>query len=353
MKLTQVTFENFRCYKERTQVTISDLTCFIGKNDVGKSTVLEGLNIFFNESVDKGDLSVDASSETLEITCLFEDLPEMIVLDTSIETSLAEEFLLNKDGQLEIKKIFKFGKTITKSTFVVANHPDHEQLTNLLSLKNTPLKALADTLGANLEGVNKKKNPPLRRAIRNAIQHNLAVMEIKVDGSIDNESNIKTIWKNISAILPVFSLFKGDRNLDDKDKDVQDPMRQAIKESLAAPDIMQLLSQVEDAVRKSSTDIADRTLEKLKDIDKSLAEKMKSDFSKSPTWDKIFDLTLLNDRNIPLNKRGSGVRRLVLPGTGEAKEIREEEKVIENAKSNTNCNSDCNKCKHFSSEHSF
>lgn len=312
MRLSKVILKNYRCYKDKTEIVLSDLTCFIGKNDIGKSAVLEALNTFFNDNIDKGDLCVDDESSPIEITCIFDDLPKKVILDTSIETSLAEEFLLNKENHLEIKKIFKIGKSITKSTYIVAIHPNHERLKQLLSLKNTPLKSLAKEIEAELSGIDKKKNPPLRKAIRNKIEFELEEMDIKVDGSIDNENNIKTIWKNIYDILPIFSLFKVDKSLDDKDKDVQEPMKQAIKESLALSEIKALLTQVEDAVRKNSTELADKTLEKLKDIDKSLAEKMKSDFNKIPAWEKVFELTLLNDKNIPLNKRGSGVRRLVL-----------------------------------------
>jgi putative ATP-dependent endonuclease of the OLD family len=331
MRLSKIFLHNYRCYKEITEIILNDLTCFIGKNDIGKSTILEAFNSFFNDSIDKGDLSVDSSSDTIEITCIFENLPSKIILDTSVETTLAEEYLLNKDGHLEIKRAYKFGKTISKSTYIIANHPNDKYLRDLLNLKNTPLKALADQIGANLEGVDKKHNPPLRKAIRNKIGINLELMEIKVDGTIDNESNIKLIWKNIMKILPIYSLFKVDKTLDDKDKDVQDPMKLAIKESLAIPEIKTLLDQIEEAIKENSTKMADETLKKLKKIDRNLAEKMKSDFNKDPAWDKIFDLTLLGENNIPLNKRGSGIRRLVLLSFFQAQA--EKRKAEENAPS--------------------
>ena len=43
MKIKKIILENFRCYKERTVIDIDDLTVFIGKNDVGKSTILDAL----------------------------------------------------------------------------------------------------------------------------------------------------------------------------------------------------------------------------------------------------------------------------------------------------------------------
>lgn len=312
MKLTSIKLRNFRNYQDETDIRLNDLTCFIGKNDIGKSTVLESLNSFFNDDIEKGDLSVDATDDQIEITCTFDDFNEEIILDSSVKTSLRDESLLNEEGLLEIKKVFKIGSTITKSTFLVCLYEDDQNLVKMLSLKNTALKNFAKELNVNLDGVNKSKNPPIRQAIRAAYPSEKIRNVLKIDGTLDNENNLKAIWGKLKGYLPIYSLFKVDKTIDDKDKDVQDPMKQAIREVLAIPDIKVLLEKIEESIKVKSTEVADRTIEKLKDIDESLAEKMKSDFNKLPSWDKIFDLTLLNEQNIPLNKRGSGVKRLVL-----------------------------------------
>lgn len=312
MRLVELKLKNFRCYKDKISFGIKDLTCIIGKNDVGKSTILEALDCFFNGTIDKGDLSADAEENIIELTCVFEDLPCEIILDSSVKTNPSDEKILNSKGQLEITKKFKIGKTIGKAIFLVALHPTHEDLINILSLKNSPLKVLASRVGANMTGVSKTKNPPIRQAIRDVINSPEKEILIKVEGSLDTDNNLRAIWSKLKGFLPIYSIFKVDKNIDDKDKDVQDPMKQAIKESLATTEIRELLERIEEEVKVKSSEVADRTLEKLKEIDESLAEKMKSDFNKAPTWDKIFDLTLLNENNIPLNKRGSGVKRLVL-----------------------------------------
>ncbi len=312
MRLIEIKLRNFRCYKDLTSIKVGDLTCILGKNDVGKSTILEALDAFFNDNIDKGDLNTDLETGIIEISCVFDEIPKKLVLDSSVEASPVDECILNANGHLEVKKEFKIGKSISKATHLVASHPTHEKLQNLLSLKNTPLKNLADEIEADLEGVNRSKNPPLRKAIREKIESPIDTIEIKVDGSLDSDNNLKTIWSKLKSYLPVFSIFKVDKNIDDKDKDVQDPMKHAVKESLAVPRIVELLEEIEKEVREKSTEVAELTIEKLKDIDESLAEKLKSDFNKSPAWDRIFDLTLLNEKNIPLNKRGSGVKRLVL-----------------------------------------
>lgn len=328
MKLVSIKLRNFRTYNEEITIQLGDLNCFIGKNDIGKSTILEAINIFFNDGIEKTDLSVDAKDDLIEMTCLFDEFQEKIILDSTVETSLYDESLLNQDGLLEIKKSFKIGSTITKSTYIIANHETHEKIVGILTLKNSPLKALASELEVDLTGINKTKNPPIRKAIKQHLESTKELMELKVDGSLDTENNLKAVWSKLKDYLPIYTLFKVDKTINDKDKDVQDPMNQAIKETLAIPEIKELLDKIESEIKAKSTIVAEQTIEKLKEIDSSLAEKMKSDFNKLPSWDKIFDLTLLNENNVPLNKRGSGVKRLVLLSFFQAQA---EKKKIENS----------------------
>lgn len=51
MKLKQLKLKNFRGYNSDTYLEVSDLTALIGKNDAGKSTILEALEIFFNNKL--------------------------------------------------------------------------------------------------------------------------------------------------------------------------------------------------------------------------------------------------------------------------------------------------------------
>ena len=112
MKIRKLRLANFRCYKEEITVDLNDLNVFVGKNDIGKSTILEALDIFFNENkgvikIDKDDVNKKAKDEgntEIRITIVFEDLPESLTIDSTNPTSLAEEYLLQSDGSLEIVK---------------------------------------------------------------------------------------------------------------------------------------------------------------------------------------------------------------------------------------------------------
>ena len=94
MKLRKIILENFRGFKNRTVISIEhDMTAFIGKNDIGKSTIMDALNIFFNNGIEREDASVDGDASSVRIACSFSDFPERLVIDAVRETSLADEFL--------------------------------------------------------------------------------------------------------------------------------------------------------------------------------------------------------------------------------------------------------------------
>lgn len=148
MKLDQVIIENFRSYKNRITVDINDLTVFVGKNDIGKSTILEALDIFFNEGkglikVDKDDINKESALEgnsDIIIGAVFSDLPTSLIIDATNSTTLDDEYLLNKDGKLEIVK--KFPNAGKEKVFVKAHHPTNPNCSDLLLKKISDLKKL-------------------------------------------------------------------------------------------------------------------------------------------------------------------------------------------------------------------
>ena len=67
------------------------------------------------------------------IGCTFSNLPNEIVLDDAVSTTLEAEYLLNEDQQLEVRKEYSIsGK---ESVFIAAMHPVNEPYDNLLQKK--------------------------------------------------------------------------------------------------------------------------------------------------------------------------------------------------------------------------
>lgn len=87
-------------------------------------------------------------------------------------------------------------------------------------------------------------------------------------------------------------------------------MKVAVQKALQ--EVEKELNVIKEEVRKRALDTANRTLNKLKDMNSELATSLTPEFKTEPNFDSLFKLTINSDNNIPMNKRGSGVRRLVL-----------------------------------------
>ncbi|HZY25842.1 MAG TPA: AAA family ATPase, partial [Bacteroidales bacterium] len=126
---------------------------------------------------------------------------------------------------------------------------------------------------------------------------------------LDKEDS-KKIWEQLHNGLPDYTLFRADRPSMDEDDEVQDPLKVAVKQAIK--EVQPELDKVKEKVRERAIEVAQRTIAKLSDFDSTLASKLNPFFKSDPKWDSLFKLSLTGDHEIPINKRGSGVRRLVL-----------------------------------------
>lgn len=343
MYLKKLKLQNFRSYKSIEIEFDQNLNVIIGKNDIGKSTVLEALDIFFGQGrikIDITDKNVFQGSE-MSISCSFIiDQQKEYLIDTDVKTNLKDEFLLNKDGLLEIKKVWDCSKdkiTATSlKTFIVSEYPEEFGYSPLPTLKIDDLKkilenvdnssiafALHDKLMNNeLEGIeigpyssgedtkipikiDKRKRADIRKAIYQVIDDKrLKTVEIPID-----KEDGKNIWNSISIDLPLFFLFQSDRANKDTDKEVQDPLKVITK--TAINNVLDKLEEVKELIKESAELIGNETIKKLEEMNPELAKVLKPDVS-NKAWDTLFSFSFIGDDNIPMNKRGSGVRRLIL-----------------------------------------
>ena len=311
MKLKALVLENFRAYRNHTVIEFDELTAFVGKNDFGKSTILEALEIFFNNDVvqiEKLDPSVGSDSKQVRIGCVFENLPDVLVLDETAKTSLHDEHLLNEEGHLELHKLFDCAASrIATKHVAIAHHPSIENANDLLTLTNAQLKARLKTFDVDQPSVNQSVNTSMRRAIWSSIGYNelqLTTQEISLD-----KTSGKTILGKLQRHLPFYALFRADRPSNDADAEVQDPMKLAVKEAIAA--VEEELEEIKAEVKRRAEEVAEQTRRKLHEMSPELAQELKPVFSTEPKWDG-FKLSLIDEQGIPVNKRGSGVRRLIL-----------------------------------------
>jgi Predicted ATP-dependent endonuclease of the OLD family len=310
MRLKTLKVKNFRSFLEETEVPVSNFTALIGKNEAGKSSLLEALEIFFNSElvkIDEFDRPASSTNPIAEITCIFADLPERLSLDQTSETSLKQEYLLNADGDLEIKKAYNLSTKSPKGVAcVVAEHPTAANVSDLLLLKNAELKQRLQTLQIGTMGIDLRSNSALRQAIwQSQTDLGLQRKEIQID-----KDDAKAIWSSLDKYMPMFALFQSDRKSTHEDREVQDPMAFAITE--AVKEMESELDAVKAAVEQKVLELAGKTLEKLKEMDVDLANSLIPRFKSEPKWQSLFKLSLDDHDQIPIDKRGSGTRRLIL-----------------------------------------
>lgn len=308
MKLAKLRLRNFRCFKKETTIGFDDITALVGKNDSGKSTIMEALDLFLNDgNPDQDDASKYGNPKDLTIICEFTDLPEEVIIDDANPTSIRTEFLLNHDDRLEIHKRYsgqlKNPKCVSIEAYAL--HPSVDGTKDLLQLKNQELKKRAEELEIDLSGIDKKVNAQIRARIR-ADFDNLELSPAMIPL---NEDNALKIWTELKKYIPVFALFKSDRASTDQDSEAQDPLKAAIKEALKEKEAE--LTKITEYVKTEVQKIAHATLDKLREMDSSLATELNPTFA-PPRWSTLFKASITSDEDIPINKRGSGVKRLIL-----------------------------------------
>ncbi len=324
MKLNSLIIKNFRGYRDIEIPFNENLNLIIGRNDVGKSTILDALEIFFNNDkvkMEVSDLNIDAIKEgeteiTIGATFILEG-NETVVIDSTAETNLKDEFLLNKNGLLEIHRTYSAGgKSITASgvkNWIIAHHPINFIEKPLISLK---LKDLVKLYEKDYEEINdgekplKNSKPPIRKAIyRIANIGEFDTASLLIDKIGEDSKSSKETWDSIEKYLPIYNLFQVDRPNRDSDKDVQDPLKAITKSVIdeIKGDLEPIKKKIEDAIEK----LGEATIEKLKETNEEIATGLKSVVENRP-WESLFNFQLEDERGIALNKRGSGVRRLIL-----------------------------------------
>lgn len=316
MKIETLRIKNFRGYSNETTVKFEKLTAFVGKNDIGKSSILEALDIFFNDGkgiikLDKNDVNVGARANQeneVSIAICFSELPERIVIDATNETTLTNEHLLNSDGFLEIIKKYPNGGNA--KVFVRALHPTNPGCADLLLKKDSELRRIIETQQIPCD--DRTRNAVMRTAIWQHYRDNWQLDTIDIDVT---KGDTKSIWEKLQKYLPLYSLFQADRKNSDGDSEVQDPLKEAVKEILRDDELQRTLDHVATIVEGKLRQVSTRTLAKLQEMSPDIASTLNPVIPpvNSLKWAEVFkSVSITSDENIPINKRGSGSKRLIL-----------------------------------------
>lgn len=310
MVVKSLVLKNFRAYKDIKINFDANMNVIIGQNDIGKSTILEALDIFFGQEVikiDSTDFNKDKEGDKIVIGVEFAiDKNLQIIIDSTNPTNLKEEYLLNQDGYLEIVKEFevKNDKLSKEKVFISANYPTIFE-TPLVALK---IKELQDLLKTNtLKSKDDKKSAEIRKTLyENLIGNSPEFTLQKIDIT---KEDAKAIWDSLQKELPLYFLFQSDRANKDSDGDIQNPLKSATKKIVA--DFEKDFKKIQDDLESQLTKIGIDTIEKMKDMGLDVANNLIPKVT-SKNLDTLFSFSLESDDGIALNKRGSGFRRMVM-----------------------------------------
>lgn len=311
MILKGLKLHNFRGYEDISMSFDNDFSVLIGRNDAGKSTILEALEIFFNSDqvkLDQDDLYVlhNNEDENIRISCEFFVEDDELVIDASVKTNLKAEYLYNESGLLEICMQSVGGN---KAKYYINAFYPSELTTPLVQLKITDLKKELEKRKTNHPQYN-SINKSVSSEIRRAIYATLEKPDDRCLRMIDlSKEDAKNLYVAIQKEFPIFFLFKADRDNKDGDSEVQNPLKAATRSVLKG--IEGDLNRIKRNVENELTRIGEETIEKMKELDPTLFKRLTTSVNTS-SWDKIFSFQLIDEYGVPLNKRGSGVRRLLL-----------------------------------------
>lgn len=343
MILKELKLKNFRAYKNITIPFNKGINVIIGRNDVGKSTILEAIDIFLGQSktkIDINDRNVHVKDD-ISISMVFEvDDKKEYLIDTDVKTNLKDEYLLNKQGDLEIVKKWDCSKEkLTASslkTYIKAFYPKELSQKPLPIMKIEDLrKFLENTINEdivmdlsdhlsnnNFTGLNiglynsgEDKKIPIdidmrkRADIRALIYRTFENLEFSEQLIPIDKEDCKNIYSSLEKDFPQFELFQSDRENKDSEKDVQDPLKVITRKVIKEQQTM--LDKITKELENRVEELSKQTLEKLKEMNSELASELTAELH-SRDWASLFNYSFTSDSGIPLNKRGSGVRRLVL-----------------------------------------
>jgi len=311
MRIARIAMEGFRCYKERTEISLCELAALVGKNDAGKSSILQALDIFFNGKPELLDMTIGLGADgAISIEVSFTDLPEAVELEDNVPTRLSSENLLDRDGLLTIRKTYSADK-LAKSTKVkpsvslIADDYAEDEFSNLSSRKETALNKLGDAHGLDFRksgaGItNKSKREALRDV---ADKLGIAKSERELEGA-------EEVAKKLERYLPDFILFPADYRLSEEETAFQKefkPLVETVVNEIAEKDRLEegVKARLNEEVQKIHGFLKQHT-------DEVASMRPVPEFNWKDLVRFRLECTDAQGQCIPLRKRGAGLRRLVM-----------------------------------------
>lgn len=188
MKLKQIIFEGYRCFRNKTEIPFHRLTVLIGENDSGKSTILKGLGLLLDKK----------EAQTKDFWCINEIRQNSFFIEAEFELTGNEfgdqQSEYDVGGKIYLKKIYTLDQSF--KTFIRKNQIDDPELANYSSLNADPTKALLLKYSLPSYPTQAQRQEAIANYIKtewnNLVKH-VEYVEIK--------------FNEISSVLPYFQYF--------------------------------------------------------------------------------------------------------------------------------------------------
>lgn len=310
MKLIKVIIENYRAIDSLVEININNFNCIVGKNDVGKSTILKALDLFFNDkNPQMEDKNIRTESLNIEIIVIFKLEGEKITIDEVISTSFEEEDLVDENGFLCVKKCWDMSKKTPKAEWYIKRkfYENDFLLMSEKDLLTLCQKIGIDTHKANGEDYNnvEKRGKIRQKYIEDGKESKFDYTQLTATG----KGRDKKILDEVKNMLPTFEYFKADSSLSESDLSIQKYFREKalniLKEEINTDD---LESNIRTTIGSSLSIITDK-INSVVPVEEQISADVVFD------WSKLISTTFQckkDTSNIPLNSRGDGFRRITM-----------------------------------------
>ncbi|RAJ16372.1 AAA family ATPase [Olleya aquimaris] len=316
MKLKNIAITNYRGVKNKQEVPLRSLSSVVGKNDAGKSIVLNAIATFLdakNYSVVDSDFNDIDSSIVFQVVFEHSNLKE--ILEAKIKSKIKkadglEEFLNDFifDGTIIYEReISKSGKVYTKESILIKDFDD-EEFANLYFKTDEELnKIIADnTIVIPVEG--KGRNSKIEK-----IKH---IKEFAITKGVQIEGKFIVDSFKINSLFPQVELFVSDYGLEADTKFKTNSVTEISDYfNRETQDETQRLRVIENEIEAEMQNEADSIKSFMSDYTSSL---QKVEIKPQITWkDAIKNVDVRfqfdGDANpIPMSHKGTGYRRLFM-----------------------------------------
>lgn len=300
MKINKITIKNFRGVDNFENLEVSDFNVFVGKNDAGKSIILNAFNCFFNEKVFvKEDIFKGKPEEEntfIELSFSLSKEVDDLLIDSNKLLTVKKEYFLDDKGKPKVNTYYK------------VNDFKNSEYQDLWNKKEDDLNKIVESLGGEVTRSGRGNKNLLRiEQIKTLLPEEEKEEVYHPVGDI-----LKTVDKNYKLKLPEYALFGAEEDLNVGATTFQSQFKFLITEGIDSN--KDITDRLEEEVKKG----LEKEFGEIKDI---MAKNVNGLKELKPTlncdWQKAikFSLNLSFDGesySVPISHKGTGFKRLLM-----------------------------------------